>query len=63
MCAALSDPMQEHQFRNINRTEWQNLFEFISARKLRIDNLAVAQGGPGAAGAALDVGDDLDPGV
>ncbi|MEW5299939.1 MAG: hypothetical protein WDW36_002908 [Sanguina aurantia] len=54
---------QEHQFRNINRTEWQNLFEFISTRKLRIDNLAVAQGGPGAAGSALDVGDDLDPGM
>ncbi|GBF95966.1 FACT complex subunit [Raphidocelis subcapitata] len=55
----------EFQFRNINRTEWQALFEFINARKIRIENLRSAREGPMGAGAgrALDVGEDEDAGL
>mmetsp|Transcript_4974 Transcript_4974/g.10722 ORF Transcript_4974/g.10722 Transcript_4974/m.10722 type:complete len:694 (-) Transcript_4974:634-2715(-) len=53
----------EHQFRNIQRTEWQNLFEFINAKKIRVENLASAQQGPGGPGKALDIDDDIDPGL
>lgn len=54
---------QEHQFRNINRTEWQNLFEFIHAKRIRINNLSQAQSGPGGPGAGVDLGDEMDPGM
>lgn len=54
----------EHQFRNIQRTEWQNLLEFIHAKRLRIENLSSAQQGPGGGNAMpLDVGDEMDPGL
>lgn len=53
----------EHQFRNINRTEWQTLFDFINSKKLRIENLSSAAQGPGGPGKALDVDDDFDPGM
>lgn len=39
---------QEHLFRGIPRGEWTNLFEFIQAKQLRIDNFKEAQQGPGA---------------
>lgn len=54
---------QEHQFRNINRTEWQNLFEFIHAKRIRIDNLNQAQHGPGNMPTTMDLGDEMDPGM
>lgn len=56
---------QEHQFRNLQRTEWQNLFEFIHLKQIPIENLAQAQQGPGGAGTAYMVGDDDrdDPGI
>ncbi len=53
----------EHQFRSIQRSEWQNLLDFLQAKKLRIENLAAAKQGPMAgAGRGVDLGDDLDPG-
>jgi len=38
--------LQEYLFRNIQRDEWDPLFSFINARKIRIDNLAEARHGP-----------------
>ena len=51
--------------RSINRTEWQRLFDFFAAKKLRVENLSSAAQGPGggASGRALDVDDDFDPGA
>ncbi|KXZ45334.1 hypothetical protein GPECTOR_56g431 [Gonium pectorale] len=53
----------EHVFRSIQRSEWNNLFEFISAKKIPIENLATAKRGPGGALAGLDADDDMDPGM
>ena len=53
----------EHQFRGIQRTEWQNLFDFISEKQLKIENFKTAQQGPGGPGSGLDIGDDIDPGM
>ncbi|KAG1680758.1 hypothetical protein FOA52_008091 [Chlamydomonas sp. UWO 241] len=54
----------EHQFRNISRTEWQALFDFINAKKLRIENLASAAQGPGGPTRVEGVDDDdIDPGM
>ena len=54
----------EHQFRNINRTEWQCLFDFINGRKIKIENLNQAAQGPGGnAGGSrggFAIGDDDD---
>lgn len=50
---------QEYLFRGIPRGEWTNLFEFIRAKQLRIENFKEAQQGPGTAAvsyAALDRG-------
>ena len=57
--------MQEYQFRGIQKSEWNNLFNFIQAKRLRIENVAEAEMGPsGAARPALDVdlGEDIDTG-
>ncbi|CAM6091136.1 unnamed protein product [Calypogeia fissa] len=54
---------QEHQFRNIQRNEYHNLFDFISSKGLKILNLGDnAQGASGVA-AALEASDDegVDP--
>ncbi|CAK9199079.1 unnamed protein product [Sphagnum troendelagicum] len=53
---------QEHQFRNIQRNEYHNLFNFISSKSLKIMNLGDAQGTSGVA-AALEGSDDdgVDP--
>ncbi|KAL4426532.1 hypothetical protein ABPG77_008390 [Micractinium sp. CCAP 211/92] len=40
---------QDYLFRGIPRSEWTNLFEFIQAKQLRIENFKEAQRGPGAA--------------
>lgn len=39
---------QDHLFRGIPRSEWTNLFEWIQAKQLRIENFKEAQRGPGA---------------
>ncbi|KFM26159.1 FACT complex subunit SSRP1 [Auxenochlorella protothecoides] len=39
---------QDYLFRGIPRGEWTNLFEFIQAKQLRIENFKEAQQGPGA---------------
>lgn len=39
---------QDHVFRGIPRSEWTNLFEWIQAKKLRVENFKEAQRGPGA---------------
>ena len=56
---------QEYQFRGIQKAEWQTLFDFISAKGLRIENLEETERGPGGGGRAinLDLGDDIDQGV
>ncbi|KAG6545542.1 hypothetical protein Mapa_013144 [Marchantia paleacea] len=53
---------QEHQFRNIQRNEYHNLFDFISSKGLKILNLGDVQGASGVA-AALAGSDDegVDP--
>lgn len=39
---------QDHLFRGIPRSEWTNLFEWIQAKQLRVENFKEAQRGPGA---------------
>ncbi|KAI3435903.1 hypothetical protein D9Q98_001961 [Chlorella vulgaris] len=39
----------DYLFRSIPRSEWTNLFEFIQAKQLRVENFKEAQRGPGAA--------------
>lgn len=53
---------QDYLFRGIQKSEWANLFEFIQAKRLRVENLDEAAGGPGG-GRALDLGDDIDNGT
>lgn len=58
--------MQEYQFRGIQKSEWNNLFSFIQAKRLRIENVAEAEMGPsGAVRPALniDLGEDIDTGM
>ncbi|KAJ9520912.1 hypothetical protein QJQ45_014103 [Haematococcus lacustris] len=54
----------EHQFRGIQRGEWQGLLNFFLAKKLRVERLREAQAGPSAAAAAaraaIDFGDGDD---
>lgn len=52
-------------FRNIQRSEWEPLFNFINQRKIRIENLAEARQGPRTAAPAIDfgLGEDLDAGL
>eukprot|EP00198_Chlamydomonas_reinhardtii_P000242 XP_001689577.1 high mobility group protein [Chlamydomonas reinhardtii] len=47
---------------NIQRSEWGNLFEFIRAKKIPIENFGSAQHGPGGAKPGME-DDDMDPGV
>ena len=55
--------LQEYLFRNIQKSEWQNLFGFIQAKRLRISNLREAELGPaGGGGQGLDLGEDIDNG-
>lgn len=57
---------QEYQFRGIQKSEWNNLFNFIQAKRLRIENVAEAEMGPsGAVRPALDIdlGEDIDTGM
>lgn len=46
----------EYQFRNISRSEYDNLFSFVQAKGLRVVNLAENS----AAGAGLELSDDED---
>jgi structure-specific recognition protein 1 len=39
----------EVQFRGLNRNEWENLLQFLLAKRIPIENLAAAQEGPGGA--------------
>jgi len=57
--------VQEYLFRGIQKSEWQNLFSFIQAKRLRIENLREAELGPAGGGGvtALDLGDDIDTGA
>ncbi|KAK9811520.1 hypothetical protein WJX72_005220 [[Myrmecia] bisecta] len=56
---------QEYLFRGIQKSEWTNLFNFIHAKKLRVENLREAEMGPGGGGRAidLDLGEDIDTGM
>ena len=53
---------QDYLFRGIQKSEWANLFEFIQAKRLRVENLDEAAGGPGG-GRAIDLGEDIDTGA
>jgi structure-specific recognition protein 1 len=57
--------VQEFLFRGIQKSEWTNLFSFIQSKRLRIDNLAEAEQGPGGGGRMLDLdlGEDIDNGL
>ena len=59
---AFFNTAQDYLFRGIQKSEWANLFEFIQAKRLRVENLDEAAGGPGG-GRALDLGDDIDTGT
>ncbi|XP_031488405.1 FACT complex subunit SSRP1-like isoform X1 [Nymphaea colorata] len=53
---------QEHQFRNIQRNEYHNLFDFISSKGLKILNLGATQTTGGVADVLNDDDDDaVDP--
>ncbi|EIE21134.1 SSrecog-domain-containing protein [Coccomyxa subellipsoidea C-169] len=58
-----TDNKPEYLFRGIQKSEWQNLFSFIQAKRLRIENLREAELGPAGGGTALDLGDDIDTGL
>ncbi|KAK9844705.1 hypothetical protein WJX74_005736 [Apatococcus lobatus] len=57
----------EYLFRGIAKSEWSNLFEFIEAKRMRIENIKEAKMGPGGPGINqaldLDLGDDIDTGI
>ncbi|XP_006655061.1 FACT complex subunit SSRP1-B [Oryza brachyantha] len=50
---------QEHLFRNIQRNEYHNLFNFISGKHLKILNLGDGQGRAGGVTAVLQSTDDV----
>ncbi|KAJ7974447.1 FACT complex subunit SSRP1 [Quillaja saponaria] len=53
---------QEHLFRNIQRNEYHNLFDFISGKGLKIMNLGDVQTAEGVAAVLqVDVDDAVDP--
>nr|XP_043623736.1 FACT complex subunit SSRP1-like [Erigeron canadensis] len=53
---------QEHLFRNIQRNEYHNLFDFIKSKGLRIMNLGAAKPTDGVAAVLQDEDDDnVDP--
>jgi len=54
---------QEHLFRNIQRNEYHNLFNFISGKHIKILNLGDGQGRAGGVTAVLQSTDDdsVDP--
>lgn len=56
---------QEHVFRSIPRSEWANMFEYIQAKQLRIENFKEAQRGPGAvvSSYAEDLAGGVDAGI
>lgn len=57
--------IQQYMFRGIPRSEWTNLFEWIQAKNIRIENLQEVQRGPSARPATYDedmmIG--IDPGL
>ncbi|KAF5832780.1 FACT complex subunit SSRP1-A [Dunaliella salina] len=55
----------EHQFRSIQRNEWQVLLDFFQAKRLRVERLREAQAGPNVANAraAAALDDDDDAGM
>ena len=55
--------LQEYLFRGLDKNEWSNLFAFIQAKRLRIENLQEAQAGPGGPSKPLDLGEDIDTGA
>lgn len=62
MCRQL---LQEYQFRGIQKAEWNNLFSFIKAKRLRIENVDEVEMGPSGAarpGLDIDLGEDIDTG-
>ena len=57
--------LQEYQFRGIQKAEWNNLFSFIKAKRLKIENVDEVAAGPGGAarpGLDIDLGEDIDTG-
>ncbi len=56
---------QEYVFRSIPKDEWQNLYNWVSAKQLPLENIAEVQKGPhGQAKAAkLDLEPDIDAGM
>ena len=52
----------DHLFRSIPRSEWANLFEWIQAKQLRIENFKEAQRGPGVQTSYGDIG-GMDAGL
>ncbi|CAN6336474.1 unnamed protein product [Urochloa humidicola] len=54
---------QEHLFSNIQRTEYQNMFSFISGKNLKVMNLGDGQRRTGGVAAALEsnADDSVDP--
>ena len=58
--------MQEYQFRGIQKAEWNNLFSFIKAKRLKIENVDEVEMGPSGAarpGLDIDLGEDIDTGT
>lgn len=54
-------------FRGIQKQEWTNLFNFIQAKRINIENLEEANQGPGGNAnldfSGFDLGEDIDTGV
>lgn len=56
---------QEYVFRSVAKDEWQNLFNWVSAKQLPLENMAEVKKGPhGHAKAAnIELGPDIDAGT
>lgn len=58
--------LQEFTFRGIQKQEWTNLFNFIRAKHINIENLEEANQGPGGNTnldfSGFDLGEDIDTG-
>lgn len=63
---AVDSELQEFLFRGIQKQEWNNIFSFLQAKRIRIENLEEAQQGPGGNApldfSGLDLGEDIDTG-
>ena len=51
-------------FRNINRAEWQTLFDYLQNKRIKIENFQAAKQGPIGPGAGITIDEgEMDAGM